>query len=52
MFFFFEDMNPADKLYKALQEDFGFEGAQGAIKFNLKDYEITVEQNNVVGNIL
>ena len=52
MFFVFDDMNPADILYKALQEDFGFEGAQGAIKFKLKDYEITVEQNNVVGNIL
>lgn len=45
-------MNATEKLYKALQEDFGFEGATGSIKFNLKDYQIIVEQNNVVGNIL
>ena len=45
-------MNTTDYLYKALQEDFGFEGATGSITFNLKDYEITVEQKNVVGNIL
>lgn len=45
-------MSAAEKLYKALQEDFGFEGASGSIVFNLKDYGITVEQNNVVGNIL
>lgn len=45
-------MNNADKLYIALQNNFGFEGASGTIKFNLKDYQITVEQNNVVGNIL
>lgn len=45
-------MDEADKLYTALQEDFGFEGASGCIKFNLNDYQITVEQNNVVGNIL
>lgn len=45
-------MTPAEKLYKALQKNFGFEGATGSIKFNLNDYQITVEQNNVVGNIL
>ncbi len=45
-------MNSIEKRYQALQDDFGFEGATGSIKFNLNDYQITVEQNNVVGNIL
>ena len=45
-------MDRAEKLYNALQEDFGLGGATGSIRFNLKDYEIVVEQNNVVGNIL
>ena len=45
-------MTRIEQLFKALNEDFGFAGAQGSIKFNLKDYEITVEQNNVVGNVL
>lgn len=45
-------MSATDKLYKFLSEDFNLEGAKGSIRFNLNDYEITVEQNNVVGNIL
>lgn len=45
-------MNAADTLYKTLQKEFGFEGSTGSIKFNLNDFHITVEQNNVVGNIL
>ena len=45
-------MNPTENLYQALQREFGFEGATGSIKFNLNDFQITVEQNNVVGNIL
>lgn len=45
-------MNAAETLYKTLQDDFGLEGASGSISFNLNDYRITVEQNNVVGNIL
>ena len=45
-------MEAAEKLYKALVEDFGFEGATGSVRFNLKDFDITVEQNNIVGNIL
>ena len=45
-------MEAAEKLYKALVEDFGFEGATGSIRFNLKDFDITVEQNNIVVNIL
>ena len=45
-------MTIADELFYKLQNDFGFNGANGSIKFNLKDYQITVEQNNVVGNIL
>lgn len=36
-------MNPIEKLYQALQNEFGFEGATGSIKFNLNDYQITVE---------
>lgn len=45
-------MNAADTLYETLQKEFGFEGSTGCIKFNLNDFHITVEQNNVVGNIL
>ena len=45
-------MEASEKLYKALLEDFGIEGAQGTIKFNLRDFMITVEQNNIVGNVL
>lgn len=45
-------MNAADNLFNVLQEDFGLEGATGSIVFNLKDYQITVEQNNVIGNII
>ena len=45
-------MEASEKLYKALVEDFGFEGATGSVRFNLKDFDITVEQNNIVGNIL
>lgn len=45
-------MIAAEKVYKALREEFRFEGATGAIQFSLNDYKITVEQNNVVGNIL
>lgn len=45
-------MNATDTLYKTLQKEFGFEGSTGSIKFNLNDFHITVEQNNVVGNIL
>ena len=45
-------MEASEKLYKALVEDFGFEGATGSIRFNLKDFDITVEQNNIVVNIL
>ena len=32
-------MNAIEKLNKALRKDFGFEGAEGSIKFNLKDYQ-------------
>lgn len=42
----------AQELYDCLKEDFNFSGAEGFIKFNLRDYYITVEQNNVVGNII
>lgn len=42
----------AEELFYALQNDFGFKGATGSIQFNLKDYKITVGQNNIVGNIL
>lgn len=49
---FGEGQDAADRIYHALLEDFGFEGASGSIRFNLKDFDITVEQNNIVGNIL
>ncbi len=42
----------ADRLYDVLRRDFGLNGASGSIKFELRGYQITVEQNNVVGNIL
>lgn len=42
----------AEQIYEALKDEFKFVGADGYIKFNLRDFNITVEQNNVVGNIL
>jgi len=42
----------AEQLFNALQNDFGFVNADGEISFRLKTFQITVEQNNVVGNIL
>ena len=45
-------MDASEILYKALVEDFGIEGAQGTVKFNLRNYGITVDQNNIIGNIL
>lgn len=50
--FFNNDMDVADRIYQLLKDEFEFAGATGSIRFNLKDYEITVEQNNVVGNIV
>lgn len=45
-------MDASEKLYKALVNDFGIEGAQGSVTFNLRDFGIKVEQNNIIGNIL
>lgn len=45
-------MDAADIIFQALKDDFGFDGATGSVRFNLKDFAITVEQNNIVGNIL
>lgn len=42
----------AEQLYKALKDDFKLEGATGSVNFNLKNFNITVEQNNIIGNIL
>lgn len=42
----------ADDIYQALKDDFRFVEAEGCIRFNLRDFDIVVEQNNVVGNIL
>lgn len=42
----------SEEIYRSLKEDFKFVGADGSIRFNLRDYDIIVEQNNVVGNIL
>ena len=40
-------MDASEILYKALAEDFGMEGATGSVRFNLRDFGITVEQNNI-----
>lgn len=45
-------MNKADIIFDVLKSDFGFKGAEGSVRFNLKDFNITVEQNNIIGNIL
>ena len=45
-------MDLAKKLYKALLNDFGMEGAKGMVRFKLKEFGIVVEQNNIIGNIL
>jgi type II restriction enzyme len=45
-------MEAAEKLYHALVEDFGIEGVKGSVRFTLRDFEIDVEQNNIIGNIL
>lgn len=42
----------AEELYRVLHDDFKIDGAHGYIRFKLREHEITVEQNNVVGNIL
>ena len=42
----------AEQIFKILKDEFKIVGADGYIKFNLREYDITVEQNNVVGNIL
>ncbi|MDD7336775.1 MAG: NgoBV family restriction endonuclease [Prevotella sp.] len=44
--------NRAEQVFRALKDEFQFKGAEGKISFYLNDYDITVEQNNVVGNIL
>ena len=41
----------AEEIYHKLKSNFKFIGADGYIRFNLRDYDIVVEQNNVVGNI-
>ena len=42
----------AEEIYTALKDDFHLNGAEGKLTFNLRDYSIVVEQNNVIGNIL
>lgn len=41
-------MDASEYLYNALVEDFGIEGATGSVRFNLRDFDITVEQNNII----
>lgn len=48
----FDTPSRAEQVYKMLMDDFGFKDATGRITFTLKDIGITVNQNNVVGNIL
>ena len=45
-------MSAADRVYKALKEELGIEGSTGEIRFKLSDFDIIVEQNDIVGNIL
>lgn len=45
-------MDAAERVYNALIDDFGIEGAKGDVRFRLRDFGITVEQNNIIGNIL
>ena len=45
-------MEAAEKIYQMLKDDFGLKSATGSVKFNLKDFYINVEQNNIIGNIL
>lgn len=42
----------AQELYQRLKDEFNLVGAEGSIRFNLRNSRIVVEQNNVVGNIL
>ena len=42
----------AEDIFKALKEDFKLIDSEGYIRFNLKDFDIVVEQNDVVGNVL
>lgn len=44
-------MTPAQSLYNKLKE-FQFENAQGSVRFNIKDFNIIVEQNDIIGNIV
>lgn len=45
-------METSEIIYNALVKDFGIEGAKGMVRFNLSDFGIIVEQNNIIGNIL
>lgn len=45
-------MEKAEIIYDKLASEFGFKGSSGNITFSLNDFSITVEQNNIVGNIL
>ena len=33
-------MDAADRIFQLLKEDFGFDGATGSVRFNLKDFDI------------
>lgn len=35
-------MEASEKLYNALVEDFGMEGAKGSVRFNLRDFGISL----------
>lgn len=45
-------MSKANEIFDQLKNDFGFNGASGSVQFSLKDFNITVDQNNIIGNIL
>lgn len=45
-------MDTSKKIYDILKNEFGFKSATGSVRFNLRDFNINVEQNNIIGNIL
>ena len=46
------NLNKAESVYQKLINDFGFKHATGEISARLKNFSITVEQNNIVGNVI
>lgn len=45
-------MSRAEHIFSKLTDEFGLRNATGQITARLKDFSITVEQNNIVGNVI